>query len=153
MELATLKQVDIFKELPQAGLEAIAAIGEPVTLAAGDLVIVEGGPADALYVIRSGSCRVYKERGGDATEVVVLGAGSQFGASALLDRTARSATVVAAEPTELVAFRAERLAAVLDRDPATAAPLYRALAISLFRRLRRTTDDLGLARLMVAERR
>jgi CRP-like cAMP-binding protein len=153
MELAKLKQVDIFKELPQAGLEAVAAIGEPVTLAAGDLVIVEGGPADALYVIRSGSCRVYKERGGDATEVVVLGAGSQFGASALLDRTARSATVVAAEPTELVAFRAERLVAVLDRDPATAAPFYRALAISLFRRLRRTTDDLGLARLMVAERR
>ena len=153
MDLAALKKVDIFKDVPEAGLRAIGAIGEPVTLAAGDRVIVEGGPADALYVIQSGSCRVYKETGGDATEVVVLGAGSQFGASALLDRTARSATVVACEPTELVAFRAERLLAVLDRDPGTAAAFYRDLAISLFRRLRRTTDDLGFARLMVADRR
>jgi CRP-like cAMP-binding protein len=153
MDLAALKQVDIFKDVSEPGLRAIGAVGEPVTLAAGDRVIVEGGPADALYVIQSGSCRVYKEKGGDATEVVVLGAGSQFGASALLDRTARSATVVACEPTELVAFRAERLVAVLDRDPATAAAFYRDLAISLFRRLRRTTDDLGFARLMVAERR
>ncbi len=153
MDLAALKKVDIFKDVPEPGLRAIGAIGEPVTLGAGDRVIVEGGPADALYVIQSGSCRVYKEKGGDATEVVVLGAGSQFGASALLDRTARSATVVACEPTELVAFRAERLLAVLDRDAATAAAFYRDLAISLFRRLRRTTDDLGFARLMVADRR
>ncbi len=153
MDLAALKKVDIFKDVPEAGLRAIGAIGEPVTLAAGDLVIVEGGPADALYVIRSGSCRIYKEKGGDATEVVVLGPGSQFGASALLDRTARSATVVAAEPTELFAFRAEKLVSVLERDAATASAFYRSLAISLFRRLRRTTDDLGFARLMVAERR
>lgn len=151
--VAALKQVDIFKDVPDAGLRAIAAVGEPVTLAAGDVVVVEGGPADALYVIHSGSCRVYKEKGGDVREVVTIEAGNQFGASALLDRATRSATVVASEPTELVAFRAERLLAVLDRDARTAAAFYRALAASLFRRLRRTTDDLGFARLMVAERR
>ncbi len=150
---AALKQVDIFKDVPEAGLRAIAAVGESVTLGAGDVVVVEGGPADALYVIRSGKCRVYKEKGGDARQVVTIDAWDQFGASALLDRAPRSATVVATEPTELVAFRAERLIAVLDRDPPTAAAFYHALATSLFRRLRRTTDDLGFARLMVAERR
>ncbi len=150
---AALKQVDIFKDVPEAGLRAIAEVGEPVTLGAGDVVVVEGGPADALYVIRSGKCRVYKEKGGDARQVVTIDAWDQFGASALLDRGPRSATVVATEPTELVAFRAERLLAVLDRDPPTAAAFYHALATSLFRRLRRTTDDLGFARLMVAERR
>jgi CRP-like cAMP-binding protein len=150
---AALMNVDLFKDVQQPGLRAIAAIGEPVTLGAGDVVIVDGGPADALYVIRSGSCRVYKEKGGDAREVVLLGPGTQFGASALLDPAARSATVVAAEPTELIAFRADRLASLLERDPAIAAIVYRALAVSLFRRMRRLTDDLGLARLMVADRR
>jgi CRP-like cAMP-binding protein len=150
---AALMNVDLFKDVQQPGLRAIAAIGEPVSLAAGDVVIVDGGPADALYVISSGSCRVYKERGGDAREVVLLGPGTQFGASALLDPAARSATVVAAEPTELIAFRADRLVSLLERDPAIAATVYRALAISLFRRMRRLTDDLGLARLMVADRR
>jgi CRP-like cAMP-binding protein len=150
---AALKNVDLFRDVQPSGLRAVAEIAEPVTLAAGDVVIVDGGPADALYVIRSGSCRVYKEKGGDAREVVVLGPGTQFGASALLDPAARSATVVAAEPTELLAFRAERLVALLDRDPAVAAAFYRALATSLFRRLRRMTDDLGVARLLAEERR
>jgi CRP-like cAMP-binding protein len=150
---AALRNVDLFKDVQEPGLRSVAAIAEPVTLAAGDVVIVDGGPADALYVIRSGSCRVYKEKGGDAREVVVLGPGTQFGASALLDPAARSATVVAAEPTELLAFRAERLVALLDRDPAIAAAFYRAFAVSLFRRLRRMTDDLGVARLLADERR
>jgi CRP/FNR family cyclic AMP-dependent transcriptional regulator len=150
---AALMNVDLFRDVQQPGLRAIAAIAEPVSLATGDVVIVDGGPADALYVIHSGSCRVYKEKGGDAREVVVLGPGTQFGASALLDPAARSATVVAAEPTELIAFRAERLVSLLDRDPVTAAAFYRAFATSLFRRLRRMTDDLGVARLLADERR
>jgi CRP-like cAMP-binding protein len=150
--VAALRKVDLFRELPEAGLRAIADVAEQVSLSAGDVVVVEGGPPDALYVIQSGSCRIFKEKGGDAMGVVVVQAFDQFGASSLLDRAPRSATVIALEPTELLAFRAERLGAVLAKDAATAAVFYRALAISLFRRLRRTTDDLGIARLAAAER-
>ena len=149
---AALRNVDLFKDVPEAGLRAIAEVAEPVTLSAGDVVVVEGGPPDALYVIRSGSCRIFKEKGGDAMGVVVVQAFDQFGASSLLDREPRSATVIAVEPTELLAFPAERLVAALQKDPATAAAFYRALALSLFKRLRRTTDDLGIARLHAAER-
>jgi len=149
---AALRNVDLFKDVPEAGLRAIAEIAEPVTLSAGDVVVVEGGPPDALYVIRSGSCRIFKEKGGDAMSVVHVKAVDQFGASSLLDREPRSATVIAVEPTELLAFPADRLTAALQKDPATAAAFYRALALSLFKRLRRTTDDLGMARLHVAER-
>jgi CRP-like cAMP-binding protein len=146
---AALKHVDLFREVPESGLRAIAEIAEPVSLGAGDVVVVEGGPPDALYVIRSGSCRIFKEKGGDAMPVVVVHRFDQFGASSLLDREPRSATVIAVEPTELLAFRAETLTAVLQKDPVTAAVFYRALAVSLFKRLRRTTDDLGIARLAV----
>lgn len=149
---AELKSVDLFRELPEPGLRRVAEIAEPVSLGAGDVVVVEGGPPDALYVIRSGACRVFKEKGGDAMQVVEIEAGNQFGASSLLDRRPRSATVIATVPTELLAFRAERLAEVLQSDPVSAAAFYRALATSLFRRLRRTTDDLGIARLQHADR-
>ncbi len=150
---AVLRSVDLFRDVPEPGIRAIAEIAEPVSLAAGDVAVVEGGPPDALYVIRSGSCRVFKEKGGDAMGVVHIHPFDQFGASSLLDRAPRSATVIALEPTELLAFRAERLTATLEKDPVTAAAFYRALAHSLFRRLRRTTDDLGIARLGAAERR
>lgn len=146
---AALKHVDLFRDVPEDGLRAIAEIAEPVSLSAGDVVVVEGGPPDALYVIRSGSCRIFKQKGGDAMPVVHVRAFDQFGASSMLDREPRSATVIAVEPTELLAFRAERLVAVLQKDPVTAAHFYRALAVSLFKRLRRTTDDLGIARLAV----
>jgi CRP-like cAMP-binding protein len=144
---AALKNVDLFRDVPETGLRALAEIAEPVTLAAGDVVVVEGGPPDALYVIRSGSCRIFKEKGGDAMPVVLVHAFDQFGASSMLDREPRSATVIAIEPTELLAFRAEKLTAMLQKDPPTAAVFYKALAISLFKRLRKTTDDLGIARL------
>jgi CRP-like cAMP-binding protein len=147
--VAALKHVDLFRDVPEPGLRAIAEIAEPVSLSAGDVVVVEGGPPDALYVIRSGSCRIFKEKGGDAMPVVHVRAFDQFGASSMLDREPRSATVIAVEPTELLAFRAEKLTAVLQKDPVTAAFFYRALAVSLFKRLRRTTDDLGIARLAV----
>ncbi len=147
--LEALKNVDLFRDVPEPGLRAIAEIAEPVSLSAGDVVVVEGGPPDALYVIRSGRCRIFKEKGGDAMPVVYVHTFDQFGASSLLDGEPRSATVIAVEATELLAFRAERLTALLQRDPRTAAAFYRALAISLFKRLRRTTDDLGIARLSV----
>lgn len=154
MDIAlALRQHDLFQDIPDASLARIAEAGEQVSLSAGELVVVEGGPSDALYVIVSGSCRVFKETGGDAHPVVVLGPGGQFGSSALLERRAtRSATVVTAEPTELVAFRPARLAAALEADPPAAVRFYRALAASLFRRLRRTTDDLGFARLAAEDR-
>jgi CRP-like cAMP-binding protein len=148
MELAAaLKTTELFKDLPEAGVKAIAGIGEPVTVSAGDTLLVEGGPADALWVILRGACCVYTERGGSTQQVVKLGPGDPFGASAVLERTARSATVVATEAAELVAFRADALLAILDRDVHTAAPFYKALAAAMFRRMRQTTNELGFARL------
>jgi CRP-like cAMP-binding protein len=147
--VAELKKVELFKDVPEAGLRAIAEIAEPVSVAAGDVILVEGGPPDALYVIRSGACRIFKEKGGDAKSVVHIPAVDLFGASAMCDREPRSATVIAVEPSELLAFRAERLLAVLQKDAVTAAAFYRALAVSLFKRLRATTEEVGAARLAV----
>lgn len=148
MELVdALRKVPLFANVPEAGLRAIAGIGEPGSLAAGDVVLVEGGPADALYVILSGAARVYTERGGDVQQVTAIGPGEPFGASAVLEHASRSASVVATEPTEIVAFRAEPLGAILDADPAVAAPFYRALALAMFQRMRHTTDELGMARI------
>ena len=147
--VAELKKVELFKDVPEAGLRAIAEIAEPVSVAAGDVILVEGGPPDALYVIRSGRCRIFKEKGGEAKSVVHVHAVDLFGASAMCDREPRSATVIAVEPSELLAFRAERLLAVLQKDAVTAAAFYRALAVSLFKRLRATTEEVGAARLAV----
>jgi CRP-like cAMP-binding protein len=147
-----LKAIFLFKDLPDAALRQVAQAAEPQTAQPGEVIVQENRPSTALYVIRSGSCRVHKEKEGDARNVVTLGANSYFGEAALLDDAPRSATVTANERTELLVLHAARLRARLDVDHEAAHHVYRALATSLARRLRQTTDDLAFARALVADR-
>src|SRR3989441_11400900 len=68
----------------------------------GAVIVREGEPADALYVLTSGRARVVK-RGdnGDEVPLNVLRAGDVFGEMALLERTTRTATVRASSDVEV----------------------------------------------------
>lgn len=147
-----LKAIFLFKELPDAALRLVAQVAEAQTAQAGEVVVQENRPSDALYVIRSGSCRVHKEKEGGAHNVVTLGTNSYFGEAALLDDAPRSATVTASEKTDLLVLHAAKLRARLDADHEAAHHVYRALATSLARRLRQTTDDLAFARALAADK-
>jgi CRP-like cAMP-binding protein len=147
-----LKAIYLFKDLPDAALKQVAQAAEPRTAQPGEVIVQENRPSDALFVIRSGSCRVHKEKDGDAHNVVTLGANSYFGEAALLDDAPRSATVTATERTELLVLKAARLRGRLEADHESAHHVYRALATSLVRRLRQTTDDLAFARALVSDR-
>jgi CRP-like cAMP-binding protein len=73
--------------------------------AAGDLILREGDPGDACYVIHSGSVRVLKRDPsggtGDMIEIARMGAGALFGEFALLADRRRHASVQALEACEL----------------------------------------------------
>jgi CRP-like cAMP-binding protein len=73
--------------------------------AAGDLILREGDPGDACYVIHSGSVRVLKrDPSGSTTDVIEiarLGAGALFGEFAVLADRRRHASVQALEACEL----------------------------------------------------
>ena len=73
----------------------------------GAVIVREGEPADALYVLASGRARVVK-RGdnGDEVPLDVLRAGDVFGEMALLERTVRTATVRAS--SEVQVWRLDR---------------------------------------------
>ena len=60
-------------------------------LAPGEHLIHQGGPADCLYFIESGEVSVSVQ----GTTVATLGPGKAFGELALIDKSARSATVTA----------------------------------------------------------
>lgn len=147
-----LKAIYLFKDLPDRALRQVAQAAEAHTAQAGEVIVQENRPSTTLYVITSGSCRVYKERDGDDRNVVTLGTHSYFGEAALLDDAPRSASVAANEKTELLVLKAENLRLRLEADHDTAHHVYRALATSLARRLRQTTDDLAFARALVAEK-
>jgi HlyB family type I secretion system ABC transporter len=72
----------------------VAASFEPVSYRFGMVIVREGEPADAFYLITSGTARVLKQGvGGDEVPLNVLYAGDSFGEMGLLAKGARTSTV------------------------------------------------------------
>jgi len=67
------------------------------TFPAGAVIVREGDPGDEAFIITAGHCSVRRQERGRAEEVVRLGPGDVFGETAILSRTARTATVVAVD--------------------------------------------------------
>ena len=86
-----LKRVPIFGDLDDRELERIAASMKPRTFKAGDVVTTEGSSGVGFFVIEDGEAKVTV--GGE--ERRRLGAGDYFGEVALLNESARTATITA----------------------------------------------------------
>ena len=121
----------------------------------GATIVREGEDADAFFVVTSGRARVLKR--GDHGEEVPLGtlaAGDSFGELALLERTARTATVRASSAVELLKLDRAVFEALLQtndavREAAELATRHRRLLY--FLRLNSAFSELpddGMARLL-----
>jgi CRP-like cAMP-binding protein len=111
------------------------------TLGAGELLIREGGPIDALYIVVNGSFDVFLARGG--RQVAKLGAGEVLGEISLVDARPPSASVRAATESTVLALPRKLLQEHLESDQGFAARFYRALSLFLADRLKDTVAQMG----------
>lgn len=95
----------------------LVASAELVDVRAGQVVVEEGADDKDIYVIRRGSMIVEKAIGGSPVFLSYLPAGSYFGEMAVIDGSARTATVKAAIKSEVVRFPGAAFVALLDRKP------------------------------------
>ena len=86
-----LQRVPLFSDLDRKELERIAASMKERTFSAGDTVTAEGTSGVGFFVIESGNAKV-TVGGQDRRQ---LGPGDYFGEVALLNESARTATIVA----------------------------------------------------------
>jgi hypothetical protein len=103
-EIAVLRGVPMLRQLPVPSIEHLARQLRRSTVPAGTVVVRQGDPGDAFYVIVDGRADVV----GGGTVVRTLDAGDSFGEIALLRDVPRTATVRAR--SDLAVF-------VLGRDP------------------------------------
>ena len=110
--LGFLSGVGVFADLDAAALEAIAASAELRTFAAEETILVEDGqPADAFFVIVTGSVELVHEE-----EVIeILEPGEAFGHPSLITGMAPAFTVRAHEPTSAYAACHDAALAALGR--------------------------------------
>ncbi|WP_310529839.1 cyclic nucleotide-binding domain-containing protein [Nocardioides sp.] len=112
----------IFDALSPAESARVRAVGTHLTLPAGWSPIGERTPADKAYILTSGEVSVRRS----GTEIAQLGPGQIIGEAAIVNRTLRSATVVALTPLEAIHFTSDQLELLVAEIPAFADALARA---------------------------
>jgi len=107
----------IFAGLPAARLEAIARQLVTVPVAAGEVVIRQGDPADRFYLVSEGTLRVTQATDDGEVELRELGRGDVFGEIGLLRRVARTASVTTMTPGVLLALDGPAFAELVGAGP------------------------------------
>ncbi|HXL81062.1 MAG TPA: DUF1003 domain-containing protein [Pyrinomonadaceae bacterium] len=101
-EAASLSQIPLFKRLTPAELEQLAQSVDQVNFKAEETVFNEQDQGDALYVVDSGSVRIWVlDEDVKPVTLAELKPGEFFGELAVLDRGARSTNATAIVDTEL----------------------------------------------------
>jgi CRP-like cAMP-binding protein len=127
-----LAAVPLFAGLDKKTIKRLAEQGKVRTYPPGDVIVAEGSPAVALYVIVDGHVEV--ERTDTQGPVGQLGAGDFFGELALIEEHARTATVRAVTETTCMLYAVWEFRALLDEHPEMARPIMYALIERLHRR-------------------
>ncbi len=86
------------------------------TFPKGSVVVKEGDPADAAYIVKSGTAEAFKTVNGKREVLRHIGADEAIGEAALLSDAQRTATVVALEDLQVVVITRETLERELARD-------------------------------------
>ena len=98
MEVSQLQRVPLFAEVPEESLAKIAPFTKIDEFPEGKTVIKEGGYSNDFFVIEEGTAKVER----DGEEIASLGPGDVFGEQGLLERQARSASIIASSDLKVI---------------------------------------------------
>lgn len=138
-----LANVELFAGLTPEQLDRIAQTAHPRVFMPGTIIVNEGDDAHGLYVIQSGSLKVFLvEENGRELTLSLLWPGEYFGELALLDSAPRSASVMTRERSELLHISQAAFTGLLEQHPSCAQVVMK----NLVGRIRLLTDNVrGLA--------
>ncbi len=134
-----LKTVRMFAEMDDGELARLAGDLRRRSLLAGETLFFQGDPGHAVYILESGTVRIYVHaEDGQEVSVVLYGAGDLFGEMSLLDQLPRSATAVATEDAVLWVMSDEDFCLHLRTSPQLALNVM----LTLSTRLRETNEKI-----------
>jgi bacteriocin-type transport-associated protein len=136
------KVLFILGQLDDNDVEWLINTGRQEQIPAKRVLIQEGKPIEALYLVLNGLLSVTDTQLG-GKELARLGAGEIVGEMSFIDSSPPASTVTALQPSTVLAIPKAALAAKLEEDMRFAAHFYRAIATFLSGRLRTTVGRLG----------
>jgi hypothetical protein len=115
---ARLGTSSLFEKLPEDELEYIASLVEVQRHPEGSVVVRQGDPGDAFYVVLSGQLEVLQMDKNELERIINYHlAGHYFGEGALLTGKPRAATVRAMDEVELAVFDKRAFDQLCSRHP------------------------------------
>lgn len=112
-----LAAIPLFAELDETSRRELARCARFAQVAAGEVVIERGEPAQALFAVQRGKLKVVAPRpGGRDATLHILGPGDVFGEVALFQEEGRTARVTALEAATLVVIDRRDFLQLLSRS-------------------------------------
>lgn len=141
-KVAVLKGMPLFKHLSYKEVIRLLNMTTVVEFQPSDTIIREQEPGEELFVILNGRVKLHK----DGAFITELGRGAHFGEMALVDRSPRSASATAEDPTRVLSLRRRDFYEVLRKEAPLAVKLLWSFVQVLTERLRKTTAELSAGR-------
>ncbi|NER02077.1 MAG: cyclic nucleotide-binding domain-containing protein [Okeania sp. SIO3C4] len=131
------KVLAILGELSNHDIDWMIANGSKEKITTNTILIHEGQPIDALYIVLDGTMKVYVGGVGNQ-EIGVITSGEILGEMSFVDGRLPSATVKAIENTLILSISKQKLNEKLEEDVLFSLRFYRAITKFLSTRLRGT---------------
>jgi hypothetical protein len=139
----SLRRIKILADLNDAQLSHLADFIEVQPVPQWEMVVRQGDPGDAMYLIMEGELRARVVVGERETILATFGPGEFFGDMALFDHGPRSADVIANVDSTLLKISAIAFARLAKEAPALATPFLQATSRTLASRIRADNKRLG----------
>ena len=137
--LAILRDLHFLADLSDELLRELSTLAEVREFGAQEVVVRQGEPATAIYVVVSGQVALEVCAAGvGCKRILTIGPGELLGWSAVLDPIQWTATARTSSATRVVRLDGERLRAMCDRAPTLGYQLMLRVAQALSRRLNAT---------------
>ncbi|HXW77381.1 MAG TPA: Crp/Fnr family transcriptional regulator [Candidatus Eremiobacteraceae bacterium] len=132
LDAAMLKKVPLFAEFSDADLAAVSSLMQGRRYAKHAVLVYEGDPGDALFIVISGNVAVTRvSNDGKETILSILKEGDFFGEMGVLDASPRSATIKALRDAEVAILARKDFLDLLGRNPHMCLSLVGALSARL----------------------
>ena len=120
-----LRRLPIFGQLADEHLSKVCEIAEPAAIKAGDLLVEEGSPGDALYIIVDGEFEVTKRAGKGEVVMATRHSGDMIGEMSLLEQAPRVASVRALRNSRVLAISRDAFYNLLSGNPSAVLSILR----------------------------
>ena len=123
-----LQRAPLFKDFTETGLKIFATIAQEKAIPAGSPIFVENMVGEALFIVKSGTVRIVQKTGEGERELALLGAGEHLGELALLGKSVRLVSAVAATQCEVIEINQRDFARLQPQKPQACLKLALAIA-------------------------